>query len=450
MSSNPLEPSPSGDVAVVVHRKPSCRIELEVKASPALVSTARRDAIKKIGKEVTLPGFRKGHAPIELILKKYPAAIESQWHKSIADAAFGAAQLHSRVPMLNTNSPVTFDLKKHSLEEGAELVFSFDTEPEVPTVDPKLFIAKPVITAEVGEKQIDEAIHQMRFFYAQWNPVADRGIQEHDYIMIDLDTIDGEPQKVFNQVRFEVSKTRMAPWMQQLVMGAKAGDVLEGVSEPDADASESEIKEFTPKKVRLTIHQVEEATLPDMDDFAKKMGVTDVPQMRESIRGALLRNAEEKAHSELCDQVNEFLIHQYTFELPLSLIETEKNHRRNQLQNDPKYREAFEKMASDERKKLEEKLFTESDQAVRLFYISRQIVRDAKVPVTHGEVQQEAIESANAFGRKVDPQHLSKEVFALALSKVILSKAQSYILENSSKNESPSEEKLPPEESSSV
>ena len=408
------------------------------------MAESRRDAIKKVGKEVTLPGFRKGRAPIELILKKYPAAVESQWHKSIADASFAAAQLHSRVPMLNTNSPVTFDLKKHSLEEGAELVFSFDTEPEVPTVDPKLFYPKPVQTAEVGEKQIDEAIHQMRFFYAQWKPVVDRGIQAGDYILIDLDTINGEPEKVFHEVRFEVSKARMASWMQQLVIGAKKGDVLEGLSEPDDDVSEQEKKEFTPKKVRITIHDAEEAILPEMDDFAKKMGTSDVPQMRESIRTALLRNAEEKAESDLCDQVNEFLIHQYTFELPLSLIETEKNHRRSQLQNDPKYRDSFEKLSSDERKKLEERLYTESDQAVRLFYLSRQIVRDAKITVTHGEVQQEAVESAHAFGRKVDVQHLSKEVFALALSKVILAKAQKYILENCSKD-SPAPEKASPE-----
>jgi trigger factor len=431
------ESSPESEVTVVVNRKPACRIELEVKASPSLVSAARKDALKKVGKEVTLPGFRKGHAPIELILKKYPGAIESQWHKSIADAAFAAAQAQARVPMLNTNTPVTFDLKKHSLIEGAELSFSFDTEPEVPSVDPKLFELKPVETAEVGDKQVDEAIQQMRYFYADWKSVSDRPIQDGDYIMIDLDTLDEPPQNVFHHVRFEVSKARMANWMRNLVQGAKSGDVLEALSEPDAEASEQEKKEFTPKKVRLTILKVEEAILPEMDDFAKKMGVNDVPQMRESVRGALMRNAEEKSHSLKRDQINDFLISQYTFELPLSLIETEKNHRKNQLQSDPKFRYSYEKLPADEKKKIDEKIYTESDQAVRLFYLSRQIVRDAKIPVTHAEVQQEAIQSSRAFGQNVDPDHLSNEVFALALSKVILAKAQDYILSNCQKSEAP-------------
>lgn len=434
--SNPATPAQQHpDVSVTVHRKPSCRIELEVKASPTLVAAARKDAIKKISKEVTLPGFRKGHAPEDMIVKKYPSAVEGEWHKSIADASFAAAQMQAKVPMLNTNSPVTFDLKSHSLETGAELTFQFDTEPMVPSVDPKLFTPKAIKKAEVGEKQIDEAIHQMRFFYAQWKPVAERGIQEGDYILIDLDTIENEPQKVFHEIRFEVSKARMAAWMKNIVIGAHAGDVIEAMSEPDADMSEDDKKEFTPKKVRLTIHQVEEAILPEMEDFAHKMGVNTIPEMREAILGALKRNAEDKANDELRDQVNDFLINQYTFELPLSLIDTEKNHRKSQMLTDPKYKDSYDKLSAEELKKLDEKIFTESDQAVRLFYLSRQVVRDAKITVTHGEVQQEAAQSANAFGRKIDPDHLSKEVFALALSKVILGKAQNYILENCTKSE---------------
>ena len=204
------------------------------------------------------------------------------------------------------------------------------------------------------------------------------------------------------------------------------------MSEADANANEEEKAEFKPKKIRLTIHEVEEPILPDMEDFAQKMGAKDIPSMREAVRSALERNVEEKIQTQLREQVNEFLIANYSFELPLSLIETEKNHRMKQLQNNPKFQESYERMSVEEKKKLEENIYTESVQAVRLFYLTRQIVRDAKIPVTHEEVQQEAVHSASAFGQTVDPQHLSKEVFALSLSKILLAKAQNYILENGS------------------
>jgi trigger factor len=431
MSEQPLSEGQIANVAVVVHRKPACHIELEVKAPPALVLAARKEALKKIGKEVSFPGFRKGHAPEEMVVKKYGSAIEGEWHKSIADAAFNSAQMQLRLPIL-PHTPVTFDLKKHSLEEGAELTFSFDTEPEIPTVDPRLFQLKPVKREEVGEKQIEEAIHQTRFYFAQWTPIVDRGVQENDYIIIDLETIEETPQKVFDQVRFQVVKERMAEWMKRLVIGAKTGAVLEGLSEPDEDASVEEKAQFQPKKIRLTLHQIEEAHLPEMEDFAHKMGVKDLPALHEAVKSALERNVEEKVQAQMREQVNEFLIDRYSFELPLSLIETEKSHRLKQLQNNPRYKESYDHMTLAEKKKVEEDVYTESVQAVRLFYLTRQIVREAKIPVTHEEVQEEAARSAGAFGGHVDPEHLSKEVFALALSKIILTKAQNYILENSS------------------
>ncbi|MES2273087.1 MAG: trigger factor, partial [Chlamydiota bacterium] len=307
-TDHPLEELTNEEVRLTVHRLPGCRIELTVKTSKGLVQKARKNALKAVSKEISVPGFRKGHAPEEIIAKRFSSDIERELHKSLANLAFGEAQRLARIPVLNNNSPVSFDLKGQS-EESAELLFSFETEPKIPTPDPKLFSPKPIQRAEVAEKQIDEAVRQMQFFYAKWNLVQDRPIQEGDYIMIDLDTIEGETvQKVFHHVRFEVSSQRMASWMKKLVLSAKSGDVLEGLSEPDDTASPEDLATFKPKKVRVSILKVEEATLPELtDEFAAKVGAADVTQMRESISNLLTKQVEEKAYTELCEQVNDFL-----------------------------------------------------------------------------------------------------------------------------------------------
>ncbi len=435
VAPHPYEELIGEEVRVVVHRKPSCHIEYSVKTSPVLVAKARKNAIKSVGKEIVLPGFRKGRAPEDMILKKFPNDIERQMHKEIADLAFVECQKLAKIPVLNNNSSVSFDLKKHS-DEGAELTFSFETEPKIPAVDPKLFKPKPVQKAEVAEKQIDEAVRQMLFFYAQWKPIVDRPVQDGDYIMIDLDTFEPGPngeettQRVFHHVRFEVSKDRMAAWMQRLVQGAKSGDVLEGMSEPDDTATQEEKNTFKPKKVRLSLLKVEEATLPELnDEFAKKVGAKDILHMRESIANILNSQAEEKVQNELRDQVNEFLMEHYAFDLPHSLVDTERKHRHNQHLQDPKFKGSWNQMSQEERKKFETQLALESAQAVRLFYLSRQIVNEAKIPVTHKEVQEEAVAVLESHGnRNIHVDQIPKEVYALALSKVILAKAQDYII----------------------
>ncbi len=429
MPQTAKEETNSNEVTVQVQKKPACRIEMNVKASQSLIAEARQNAIKAVSKEVTLPGFRKGKAPNGLIQKKYPEQIEKQMHKTLADLAFSSAQKIAKVSILNNNAPISFDLKSFS-EAEAELLFSFETEPSVPKVDHSQFQPSPPKRAEVAEKQIDEAIRQMRFFYAKWKPV-ERAIQDGDYIMIDLDTVDGEnTQRVFHHIRFEVSKERMAEWMRKLVEGAKAGDVLNALSEPDEGASEEEKKEFAPKNVRITILKVEEAELPEVDDeFAKKVGAKDVAQMKQSVTDLLNKQANEKVQNELREQVNDFLIDTYPFELPQSLVDTEKKHRLNQLLQQPKVKADWNKMSQEERRKLEEKLSLESAQAVRLFYLSREVVQSAKISVTHQEVQNEAISIYQSHGAKnIEIDQIPKELYALALSKVILMKAQDHIL----------------------
>ena len=415
-------------VVVKIHRKPACKVELSVHVALPMIEKARQKAAKIVGKEVVLPGFRKGRAPEEMVQKKFGKQIDKETQTQLADLAYVEAQTLAKIPLLNNNAQISFQMKKQTPEE-AELSFTFETEPAVPSVDAKGFEATPVPRAEVAEKQIEEAIRQMRYYFADWKLVEDRPIQDGDTIMIHLDTIeDGVPQRVFDHVRFEVSKDRMANWMKTLVAGAKSGDVLEGVSEPDDTATEEEKKEFKPKKVQLTILKVEEASLPEMtDEFAKKVGAPNVEAMRQSITDMLNKQADQKVQDELREQINQFLADKYPFDLPVSLIDAEKKHRLQQLSQKAQFVEQWKEMTHEERKRVEKNIESEAIDAVRLFYLSRKIVNEANLSITHKEIQDEAIATLRSFG-ETKMEKIPKEIYALALSKIILAKAQDHIL----------------------
>lgn len=426
------------EVRVSVQKKEACKVEMQVVATRNLVTEARKEAVKAVNKEITIPGFRKGKAPEEMIAKKFPGDVEKAFHKEMANLAFQAARkLPGVPPLLNNNAQVSFDMKKLT-DEGAEMIFNFETEPHVPSVDPKKFVLTPVKRLEVGEVQIDEAIRQMRFFYAEWKQITDRTVQEGDFIVIDLDTMDGPaPQRVFSHVRFEVKPERMADWMRTLVLNAKSGDILEGVSEPDEKATEEQKKNLQPKKVRLHLIKVEEATLPAVDDeFAKKVGANDVASMREMVSKILIDKADQKERADLHGQVNQFFTDNYSFELPQSIIEAEKRHRISQLMQDQRFRQQWERSDKAGQDKIENQMATEAAAAVRLFYLSRQLIQDQKISISHKEVQDEAIATLRAYGVKdVEVEKISKEVYAMALSKVILIKAQDFILQTAKPSE---------------
>ncbi len=390
-----------------------------------MVQSARKKAIKTVNETFTHPGFRRGKAPESVVIEKFGSRVEQEFQSKLADEAYLEARKLAKVPVLNNNSKIIFNLKSASLD-AAELEFTFETEPTIPAVDPKLFVPKAVTRPPVEEKQINEAIHQMRFYFADWEEVKDRGIQEGDYILINMDTAQG---KVFDHIRFEVSSERMAGWMKALVLGAKTGDILKGTSVPDEDASDEEKKNFEPKDVTVTILKVEFAKLPEInDDFAKKVGAENVEAMKKSVTDLLSKRADDKVQDELRDQVNDFMIDSYTFDVPQSLVDTEKKHRLDQLLSKPTSKKDWESKNEEEKKQVEVKYETEANQAVRLFYLSRKIIRDAKISITQEEVHSE-IKTALGPQAVRSMDSIPKEYFAVALSNIMVRKAQDYVIQ---------------------
>lgn len=427
-----VEEKKNDKVQVLVRKFPHCKVEWEVTTGTPLIQKSKEDATKAIRKEVSLPGFRKGKVPENMVTKNFSASIQDKAKKLLADSVFLAAMELVKIPLLNNNAPIHFHPLRLSDTE-ATLSFSYETEPSVPAVKIEDFLLQKVEKPEAGEKELQEAIRQMQFFYAKWTPVMDRKVQEGDHILIDLQTLEDPPKEVFNDTRFEVSDGHMAQWMKKLVLGKDVGAKVEGISEPDAELPEAKKKEFSPKRILLTIKKIETAELPEVnEEFAQKVGAKSLEEMKNYLQEMIRRKADEKVDHETREQVNAFLLN-IPFDLPLSLVQKEKQHRRKQYEQDPRYQAKLRQMndlqRDMERLELEEAIQNQSESAVRLFYVSRQIVRDAKIDVSYREVQEEAMRTLKVFGPvRVDPKSVPEEVFALALSKIILAKAQDHIL----------------------
>ncbi|PIS01159.1 MAG: trigger factor [Chlamydiae bacterium CG10_big_fil_rev_8_21_14_0_10_35_9] len=430
-----LEEISTDHLKIKINKLPLCKVELSVHADPEFVKTAHKKAAKEVSKQVSIPGFRKGKAPIDTIIKKYGGAVEEKLSSVLADEAFKECQKATKLKILSNGPKITYDAKSISLENGADLTYKFEEEPTVPSIDPLKFKPTNVKAPKVTKKEIDEAIHQTKFYYADWKEITDRSAKEGDYVLLDIETTEEPKQKVFQDTRFEISDKRMAKWMQELVIGSKTNDSIEGTSKPDPDVSEKEKKEFEPKNVKVTIKKIEEATLPNLDDeFAKKLGVESVEKLKESVEKMLKDQAQEKYEKDKREAVNKFLTDTYQFDLPESLVQKEIDFRFSQLMENPKTKKEYETFSDKEKQRQMDNLKQQSIDAVRLFYLSRKIVSDAKINVTYDDVVKEALLSLQQYGHtKIDPKSIPQEVYALAFSKVMLKKAQDYIFNQNEK-----------------
>lgn len=425
------------NVRFTIHRKPACIVEFDVEALEPVAQNAHKKAAKKIAKEVVLPGFRKGKAPEELIMKNFPKEVDKECQQEIANICFQECGKLAKIPILHRDAKITYKMKSHS-SSGALLTLAFETEPQIPHVDPKELKVKAIKRPEVNDDKINETVRQVQLFFADWQHVHDRPIQQGDFILADVDVIeDNPPTSLFSNTRFEVTEKSMAAWMRELVMGKKVGDSMEGTSVPDQDASAEDKENLKPKKVRVTIKAHETATIPPLDDeFAKKVGVNTVAEMKTNITNLLHKQADAHVLEAEREQVSEFLLNHYPFDLPATLIEKETQFRFRQLLQDPDFQRYWESLSAENRTKTIQTVYQQSEKAVRMFYLCRQIVTDASIKITPADVP---APSSSILEMMLDPQKIhhhqrNPEVEqAEAFSRLVLEKAEDFIIRNATR-----------------
>lgn len=420
------------NVRFTTHQKPSCILEFDVEALEPLVKAAHQKAIKAVAKHVTLPGFRKGKAPDALVLKNYSKEVDKEWQQAIADQTFYECQKLAQVSILRKEGKITYKIKSYTLS-GALLNLDVETEPKVPTIDPKTLQLEAIQRPEVNEEKIEETIRQVQLFFATWHPVTDRPIQEKDFVTLDVDIIEETPPTpLFSKTRFEVTEKSMSKWMYDLVLGKSTGDSIEGVSVPDESASEKDKKELQPKKVKVTIRSIETATYPELtDEFASKLGVKTVEEMRENITNLLNKQADAHVKEAQREQVSEFLLKHYPFDLPHTLVEKEAKFRFQQLMQDPQFPQYWRELGSEEQKNVAKTIFSQSEKAVRMFYLCRNIIAEAKLEISAEDLPPPP---NNPLELLMNPQKLfhhqrNPEVeHAEAYARLVLEKANDYLI----------------------
>ena len=423
----------SDKVDLEVKTAPKCRVTLTIKATKAVMDDAKKDAIKQVSKEVSIPGFRKGKAPASLIETKYPGAITKAWDGSFADFAFKEGQNLARIPVLNGSSKINYQVTSLKENEG-EVSFQFEREPEVPTIDYTTLSLKATNSVEISDENVDNTIRSIQMFYAKWNQVTERAVQEGDFVVLDIDDLDGEaPVPAFSGSRFEVAKGKMADWMRETVLGKNLNEAIECVSQPDEKESEEVKKEFKHKKVKITIKGIEEAILPPFDDeFAKRIGASTIDELKSKLKALLKQQEEFRIQSDLREEITNEVLLKVNFEVPGSMLEQEANYRMSQLFKQPDFLKKWKNEMSEEEKEAKKaEIIKHAEDAIKLFYLSRKILAENNLGVTENELNpnyESLLDMMFADQSLMNYKNQSEEHKAITLSKHMMAKAQDFII----------------------
>ncbi len=279
--------------------------------------------LKKMGKNVKMPGFRPGKVPANIVRQQYGDQARHEALNAALDRAFGEAVVAQQLRVAGYPR-----IEPKNTENATHIEFSavFEVYPEIKLGDMSAAeVERPVL--EVGEAEVDKTIEILRKQRIRYEAV-DRAAAKEDRVVIDfLGKKDGEPFQGGQAADypFVLGQGMMLPDFETAVEGLKAGEAKTfDLTFPEDYFS----KDLAGQKVQfeITVKKVSGPVLPEVDaEFARMLGIADgdIAKMREEIAGNLQREVKKRIQGKIKDQVMDAIIKSNPIEIPNALVEME-------------------------------------------------------------------------------------------------------------------------------
>ena len=377
--------------------------EVNIKVEGKEWETALDAAFKKANKKAKIDGFRPGHAPKDVFLKKYgkealymdaaEECLHEAYHKVIDD------NKDLEIVAEPDISIKTVD------EKGCEFTFGFTLRPEVKLGKyTGLGIKKEEV--KVTKKEIDEQIEHMRSHYAE-NVLKDGPVKKGDIAIIDFEGFkDGVAFKGGKGENYslEIGSGTFIPGFEDQLIGLKAGEEKDvNVTFPEDYHSEELKGQAVVFKVK--VHEVKEVKIPELDEeFFEDLGMEGVnsketleSQVKENIKASKDHEAENK----YIDALLEAAAKNVKVDIPDVMINEEINRMLREYEEHLKMQgislEQFYKFTNSDESALKAQMNGEAKNRITYRLMLEEIAKKENIKVTDAEADKEAEELAKKY-----------------------------------------------------
>ncbi len=281
------------------------------------------ERLKKLARNVRLPGFRPGKVPLKIVAQQYGPQVRSEVTGDAVQKAFTDAV---RDQNLRIAGYPRIERKEGAPEGELRFSATFEVYPEVGLGDlAAVTIERP--TLAVGDPEVDQTVAVLRKQRTRYDAV-ERPAAAGDRVTVDYTgTIDGAefPGGKGADSAFVLGEGRMLPEFEAGVTGLAAGDERTIAVTFPADYQSKDVAGKT-ASFAISLKKVEGATLPEVDaEFARSLGVADgdLAKMRAEVRANVEREVKKRLGSQLKAQALQALVDTTRLELPKALVDLE-------------------------------------------------------------------------------------------------------------------------------
>jgi trigger factor len=298
------------------------RVEIEAQK----VDEAFESVMKDFRREASLPGFRPGKAPREMVLRKYEKEIQDETKRKLISEAYRTAVEEQKLDVLGQP-----DIEEIQFNRGQPLQFAatIETAPEFELPDYKGLPVQRELRS-VTEADVERALNLLREQRVTFNKV-ERALQSGDIAVVNYTgTCEGKPiieiaptaKGLSENKHFWVEATpnSFIPGFADQLIGAQAGDKRTVAVDFSADFVTPQL---AGKKgsYEVEVTEVKEKVLPALDEaLAKSYGAESRENLQAGVRTDLENELKFKQDKTVRTEVVRALLGRVNFDLPETAV----------------------------------------------------------------------------------------------------------------------------------
>ncbi len=376
---------------------------------PEATMQAEMDTVfKRVRKNITVPGFRKGKVPRHIFNKQYGEAslFEDALNQALP-AAYDAAVKEAGIDPV---AQPKIDIK--SMEKGQPWVLTADVtvKPEVKLGEYKnLTVEKQ--DREVTDADVEEALKQRQAKQAELVIKEDAAV-EGDTVVIDYEGFVGEEAFEGGKDQnhsLELGSNSFIPGFEEQLVGAKAGDAKDVVVTfpEEYHAADLAGKEAT---FKVVVHEVKGKELPTLDDeFAKDL--EEEVETLDELKAKIRKELEDSKNAAADEFVQDAAIRQAVenaevVDLPYVMVHDEVHRQMDLFLNDMQRQgispELYYQITGATEQDLHKQMETDADVRTKTTLVLEEIIKAENIEVTEDEINEEITTLAGQYNMDVE------------------------------------------------
>ncbi len=381
-------------------------VQITIKLTEKEWNEAIESAYQKTKGRYSMPGFRKGKVPKNLLEGAYGKGIFYEEAINISFPKYYGEVL-DKEPSIDAIAQPEIDIKDIS-DKGITMLAIVAVKPEV-TLGEYKGIKFDKIEYKVTDADIDEEVNRLLDRNSRMVEVTDRAVADGDTVIIDYSgSVDGVK---FNGGTAEkqtlvIGSKSFIPGFEEQVIGMNIGE--------DRDINVKFPEEYHAEELKgkdavfaIKLHEIKVKELPELtDEFVKDaVGMETVDAYKEDVKARLEKQNADRAEREIEDAIVKKITENTTVEIPDALIENQVD----RMVQEMSYRMSYQGLKLDDYLKYMGKTMDEyreefkpqATEIVKSQLAIEKIIESEKIEATDEEVDERLKEMAEKQGREV-------------------------------------------------